>query len=82
MVPRTAIADWVLAGEQLRPTRLAHRYTEVGAIERQSLCSQPINVWRLCILPTVQGQVVLRTVIVHYDEDIGLFGRVQGERKT
>ena len=79
MVPRTAIAHRVLAGEQLRTTRLAHRHTEVGTVERQPLRSQSINVWRLRILPAEQRQIVVRAVIGHNDKDIRLPGRMRRE---
>ena len=79
MVPRTAIAHRVLAGEQLRTTRLAHRHTEVGTVERQPLRSQSINVWRFRILPAEQRQIVVRAVIGHDDQKIRLLGRVHRE---
>jgi len=79
MIPRTAIAHRVLAGEQLRTTRLAHRHTEVGTVERQPLRSQSINVWRLRILPAEQRQIIVRTVIGHDNKDIRLPVRVRRE---
>jgi hypothetical protein len=85
MVPRTAVAHRVLAGEQFCTTRLAHRHTKVGAIERQPLRSQSINVWRLRILPAKQRQIIVRAVIGHNDKDIGLPGRMHrkyGNRKA
>ena len=85
VVPRAAVAHRVLTGEQFRTARLAHCLTKISAIEREALRRQSVDVWRPCILPTVQGQVVVRAIIGHDDENIGLPGRVRrepGERKA
>ena len=79
VVPRAAVVQWILAGHQFRAARLAHGLRKVGAIKRQSLPGQAIDVRGIGVLATVQRQIVVRAVICHDDEKIGPLG--QGIRR-
>ena len=75
VVPRAAVVQRILAGHQLGAARLAHRLCEVGAIKRQPLFGQAIDVRGSGILAAVQWQVVVRAVIGHDDEKVGPLGQ-------
>ena len=63
MIPGAPVAQRVKTGIQFRPARLAHGGGQISPVESHSLRSQSVDMRRLGILPAVEGQVVVGTVI-------------------
>ena len=74
VVPGTAVVQWVLSGHQLGTARLAHRLGEVGAVEGEPLAGQAIDIRGPGVLAAVQWEVVVRAVVGHDDQEVGLLG--------
>ena len=72
VIPGTAIVQRVLSGHQLGTARLAHRLGEVGAVEGEPLAGQSIDIRGPGVLAAVQWEVVVRAVVGHDDQEVGL----------
>ena len=75
VVPRAAVVQRILSGHQLRAARLAHGLRKIGAIKRQPLPGQAIDVRGFGILAAVQWQIIVGAVIGHDDEKVGPLGQ-------
>jgi hypothetical protein len=70
MVPGAPVAQRIKTGIQFRPTGLAHGGTEVSPVESEPLGRQSVDIGSLGILTSVEGQVVIGTVVGHNEKKV------------
>jgi hypothetical protein len=71
MIPRAAVPHRVKPAIQFRPTGLTHRRSQISPVEDKPVRRQLIKMGRDGVLPTIDGQIAVRAIIGHNDQDVG-----------
>jgi hypothetical protein len=70
VIPCATVSQRVKSRVELGPTRRAHCHTNVCAVKNKGLLGKLVEVWGLCILPTMEREVAECTIIGNDEKDV------------